>query len=251
MEYFKQPRLKSVNKVKPEYPLGMFPSAFVEKFCGNITYVHLTNQYPVITGDDWERIFADSINADWKPSNIGLDDIIMNQSAWGAKTVLSSSKTIFSTKSVRLISGRNSPIYSYDEDNITKSADPFRLGEEVLGIWNERVSAIRQKYKFVRTCVLIRNKELTEFVLFEKDTVRYDSSEYDWVWNKRGNLNGLIKNTEIIKFTWQPHGSQFTIHENVPMNALKIRLNKVPTLIDKEKALDDLAFDNSWYNIVQ
>lgn len=250
MDYNIQPRLKNVNKVQPEYRLGEFPSTFVEKFCSNIVYIHLTNTHPDISGNEWERIFAECISAKWKPSNVGLDDIVLNQSAWGAKTVKSSSKNTYSVQAVRLISGRNSPIYSYDDSNISKTADPKKIGQEVLGIWNERVSGIKQHYKFVRTCVLIRNTALTEFVVFEKDTIRYDFNDYEWQWNTNGNLNGIINGTTQKKFTWQPHGSQFTIHEDVPPNALKIRLNQVPTLIERDKALGAITFDSSWYNIV-
>lgn len=249
-DFFKPPRLKTVNKVCPEYPLGKFPSTFINKFCENITYIHLTYKYPDMSGNDWEQIFSDSINADWKPSNIGLDDIVLNQSAWGAKTVQSTSNNIFNTSSIRLISGRNSPIYSYDAKNISKTADPLKLGREVLGIWNERVSSIRQKYKFVRTCVLIRNKSLTNFIIFEKDTIRYDPNDYNWIWNSRGNLTGIDKNTNKLKFTWQPHGSQFTISEDVPTDALKIKIIKTPNLIDKNSALKNIQFDSNWYTVI-
>ena len=45
----------------------------------------------------------------------------------------------------------------------------------VLSIWNERVSAVRQLFKFVRTVVLVKSKEYKDFLIFELDTVRCDS----------------------------------------------------------------------------
>jgi hypothetical protein len=42
---------------------------------------------PELEGSEWESIFATCIGADWKPSNVGLDDVVMGNTAWGAKTV--------------------------------------------------------------------------------------------------------------------------------------------------------------------
>ena len=90
-------------------------------------------------------------------------------------------------KQVRLISGRNSPVYSYG-GTIDTSADPNEIGEQVLEIWNERVSAIREKYKHLRTVVLVKSDDLSQVAVFEFDTIRYDSELFDFEWNKRGNL---------------------------------------------------------------
>ncbi len=72
--------------------------------------------------------------------NVGLDDVIMGNTAWGAKTVKAARPS--SQKIIRLISGRNSPVYSYgDDDYLQKSTK--ELGEKVLTIWNERVASVR------------------------------------------------------------------------------------------------------------
>ncbi len=72
---------------------------------------------------------------------------------------------------MRLISGRTSPKYSFGERSDQK-ADPTLIGNLVLEIWNERVSAIREKFKHLRTVVLIKSNDLSEVVLFEFDTIR-------------------------------------------------------------------------------
>jgi hypothetical protein len=68
------------------------------------------SRHPALEGSEWERIFAKAIDAEWKPSNVGLDDIIKGAFAWGAKTV--KSNVPHQATSVRLIPGRNNPEYS-------------------------------------------------------------------------------------------------------------------------------------------
>ena len=50
---------------------------------------------------------------------------------------------------------------------------------------------------------------------------------------KRANVNTSPMRGEHC-FTWQPHGSQFTIIEDVPDKGLVIRI-KQPPILDKEK----------------
>lgn len=242
----KSPRLRNVNKVKPPYPLNEFPKDFALKLAEDIVYLLATRGTPEIEGKDWEIIFARCIGADWKPSNVGLDDVVLDQCAWGAKTI--KAKFPFRQKKVRLISGRNSPIYSFNASKITDTA-PTPLGSQVLEIWNERVSSIRSTHKHARTVVLIKSHDLRELVVFEYETLRYDPELYFWDWNKNGNLEGFAKATQEKVFTWQPHGSQFTIIEPVPEKHLAIRLNKAPDLVNKEDVLASINFDPSWLEI--
>lgn len=115
---------------------------------------------------------ANCVGAQWKPSNVGLDDVVLDNCCWSAKTVKSGVADLSSQKSVRLISGRNSPTYSFGVDRITE-ADPNDIGKMVLDIWNERVSGIRQYFKFARTVVLVKGRDYTEYLIFEADTIRY------------------------------------------------------------------------------
>lgn len=169
----------------------------------------------------------------------------MGNTAWGAKTVKSTKPS--AQKKVRLISGRNSPVYSYGNTIDTK-ADPNLVGKSILDIWNERVSAIRQKFQNLRTVVLVKSNDLSEVVVFEFDTIRYDPELFAWEWNKNGNLRGVEKSTTEHRFTWQPHGSQFTIIEEVPAKSLIICI-KQPDALDKEVILKALGFDKSWISI--
>ena len=189
------------------------------------------------------------VGADWKPSNVGLDDVVLDNCCWGAKTVFAGSKDISKQKVVRLVSGRNSLTFSFGVDRIT-SENPNVIGKMVLDIWNERVSAVRQIFKFVRTVVLVKAKDFSEYLIFELDTVRYDHELYSFKWNKNNNLEGYDKAADIHKFTWQPSGSQFTIIEEIPEEKLHIKVKK-PELIDKETLLKTVKFDSSWYTVIK
>ncbi len=243
----KLPKLRTVNKSLPPFPLNDFPKNFPYILGKELIYLLASKGKPILEGPEWEAIFAICIGAEWKPSNVGLDDVILGNIAWGAKTVKSSNPS--NQKKVRLISGRNSPVYSFG-DKIDTNADANLVGKSVLDIWNSRGSAIREKFQNLRTVVLIKSNDLTEVIVFEFETIRYDPELYVWQWNKNSNLVGIEKSTEEHKFTWQPHGSQFTILENVPEKGLIIRI-KQPEVLDKENILAALGFDKSWINITQ
>ena len=69
-------------------------------------------------------------------------------------------------------------------------------GKGVLEIWNERVSSVREKYKNLRTVVLVKSDDLSQLAVFEFDTIRYDAELFDFRWNERGNLEGFNKSTK-------------------------------------------------------
>ena len=237
------PKLRTVNKAIPPYQLNQFPHDFITKFAENIVYMMATKPTMSIEGDEWEAVFADCVGAEWKPSNVGLDDVVLDNCCWSAKTVFGN-KNLGSQKQVRLISGRNSPTYSYGVDRITES-NPNEIGKLVLSIWNERVSGIRQYYKFARTIVLVKSKDHREFLIFETDTIRYDPDQYFFEWKENGNLIGYTKDENRHIFTWQPHGSQFTIVESIPKERLHLRIRE-PEKLNKEIVLSGLKFDETW-----
>ena len=239
------PKLRTVNKSVAAFPLNEFPKDFPFLLGKELIYLLASKGKSELEGSDWESIFASCIGADWKPSNVGLDDVIMGNTAWGAKTVKAPKPS--TQKKVRLISGRNSPIYSFGERIDTK-ANPNTVGSLILDIWNERVSAIREKFKHLRTIVLIKSSDLSEVVVFEFETIRYDNELFKWEWNKNNNLVGSKKKSGEHRFTWQPHGSQFTILEDVPETSLVINI-KQPKTLDKEKILTALGFDKSWITV--
>ncbi len=241
------PRLRTVEKYTPPYPLNRFPKDFHLNLGRELVYLLASRGTPRLEGSDWEEIFAKLINAKWKPSNVGLDDVVLEQTAWGAKTVKNPNPSTVSK--VRLISGRNSPSYSYGDKRIIE-ADPNELGEKILTIWNERVAGVRKLYKHVRTIVLIKSDDLLEVAVFEFQTIIYRTEDFWWQWNERNNLEGYTNTSNQHIFTWQPHGSQFTIIENVPKDRLAIRIRK-PPLIDRDDVLKAIKFDNSWVEIIK
>lgn len=241
------PRLRNVEKYKPPYPLNKFPKDFALNLGRELIYVLASRGTPRLEGQDWEEIFARLVGADWKPSNVGLDDIVLQQTAWGAKTVKNRRPSTVSK--IRLISGRNSPIYSFGDKEISE-CDPNELGEKILTIWNERVASIRKLYKHVRTVVLIKSDNLLEVAVFEFETILYRVENFKWQWNERNNLEGFTKDSKQHIFTWQPHGSQFTIIEDVPNDILAIRI-KQPPQVDRDDILKAIKFDDSWIEIIK
>lgn len=243
----KHPKLRTVNKSVAPYPINEFPRDFAFLLGKEIVYLLASKGKPELEGSEWENVFANCIGADWKPSNVGLDDVVMGNTAWGAKTVKATTPS--NQKKVRLISGRNSIVYSFGE-KVDTSANPNAIGRLVLEIWNERVSAIREKYKHLRTVVLIKSANLSEMVVFEFDTIRYDTDLFSWKWNNNNNLIGENKQTGEHQFTWQPHGSQFTIIETVPIKKLHLKIT-IPPMLDKEQVLNALGFDETWITVVK
>ena len=136
MENNKYPKLRTVNKSISAFPLNDFPKEFPFLLGKELIYLLASKGKPELEGSEWENIFATCIGADWKPSNVGLDDVIMGNTAWGAKTVKATKPS--TQKKVRLISGRNSPNYSFGERSDQK-AEATLIGKLVLDIWNERV----------------------------------------------------------------------------------------------------------------
>lgn len=199
-----------------------------------------------ITGTDWGDAFSDAIGGKHLDSPVGIADVVFKKMAWSMKTVKNS--TPFNCKNIRLISGRCSPDYSY---GITDPHDDIqKTGRAVLGIWNERVNIAQDNYSTVRTSVLVRSNDLLSYCLFEEENHRYRTNDYYWEVNANGNLIGKSLETNEVCFTWQPHGSQFTIHTKVPENAVRFEIQQ-PPLLTKENILDTIHFDKSWVRIIQ
>lgn len=199
-----------------------------------------------ITGTDWGDAFSDAIGGKHLDSPVGIADVVFKKMAWSMKTVKNS--TPFNCKNIRLISGRCSPDYSY---GITDPHDDIqKTGRAVLGIWNERVNIAQDNYSTVRTSVLVRSNDLLSYCLFEEENHRYRTNDYYWEVNANGNLIGKSLETNEVCFTWQPHGSQFTIHTKVPENAVRFEIQQ-PPLLTKENILDTIYFDKSWVRIIQ
>ncbi|MCB0879409.1 MAG: hypothetical protein KDC46_10595 [Thermoleophilia bacterium] len=240
-----EPKLRSADKIPPPYKLGAFPRGFTTRVGGRLIALFATQSSPSVTGDQWEEIFAHAIGATWKPSNIGLDDIVLSNCCWGAKTVKGATAP---GARIRLISGRNSPAFSYGTNDV-KAMAPGDVGRQVLKIWNARVDSVRARFAHVRVVVLVKSKEHNQFAVFEHETLRFDPDLYRWSWNRRGNLEGHHGETGEHRFTWQPHGSQFTIIERIPENAVVFRIQEPPKL-DPDSILLGIGFSDQWVQVV-
>ncbi len=213
-------KLFNTDKFAPPYPLGDFPENFISIVGKEIVYLLCTKATTSLEGVEWERIFAKAIGASWKPSVVGLDDVVLKNCSWSAKTV---------------------------KGIINKKADPALIGHEVIAIWNARVENVRTRFPYLRTVVLIKSEDLLTLRIFEIETKSYDADLYSWIWNERGNLEGHFKGKHC--FTCQPHGSQFTIIEDIPTNCINFKIKSVPKL-EEETVLKSIGFDSSWINLL-
>lgn len=242
-----RPRLRDARRLTTHdlYPLNVFPEELIQKIGGYFVYLIYIGRRD-ISGEDWGDAFASAIGGTHLDSPVGIADVVLDKSCWSMKTVKSARP--FAMKTVRLISGRCSPDYSY---GITDPhEDVQRTGEAVLGIWNERVNIATDHYSQVRTSILVRSNDLKTYMLFEEDTGRFRTTDYHWKVNTNGNLEGYDAQ-ENHRFTWQPHGSQFTILTEVPEEATKFQIKMPSTRLNKEDVLKILDFENSWVTILK
>lgn len=241
----KDVRLRGTAKRRhEEYPLGEIPDSVIIEMAKQ--FVHrIAIGHSDITGDDFGTIFAKSIDGMHRESPLGIADVAKENCAWSVKTV--KVKKPFETKRVRLISGRNSPDYSMGISDPRKDAKA--TGRAVLSIWNARVNEALDEFNDLRVIVCVRNLATRKFILFEEEAGRFSYADYEWGFNKRGNLEGHdIAHGEHV-FTWQPHGSQFTIIRKVPAHARKFSINHSVPLIQMEHVLGLAKFDESWVSI--
>ena len=241
-----RPRLRNVERYEPPYRLNEFPPGFAQRLGKELIYLLMVRRTPRLEGSDWEEIFARLVGAEWKPCNVGLDDIVFEQCAWGAKSVKAPSP--FNASRVRLISGRNALNFAFGVSDV-KKLSPQEVGAKVLAIWNERVYSVRRHFKHLRTIVLVKSNDLLEVAVFEIETCAFIPQQYKWLWNKKGNLCGFDERGDH-KFTWQPHGAQFTIVEKVPPGRLAIRVKQPPPL-EPDQLLAAVGYDDSWIQTVK
>lgn len=243
----KHPRLRDSKRLLTlePYPINEIPQEIIKKVGKRLVYMLCVGRKD-LTGDDWGNVFADAIGGTHLQSPIGIADVTFEKMAWSMKTV----KTANPHKdeaAIRLISGRCSPDYSY---GITDPHDDIqKTGRAVLNIWNERVNIAYDYYNPLRTSVLVRSNDMLTYCLFEEENHRYAANAYRWEENKNGNLVGIDIETGEQRFTWQPHGSQFTIHTKVPKNAIKFKIKQPPTL-DIEETLQQIHYTDDWVEIL-
>jgi len=244
------PRLRDAKHrtSKEPFQLNEIPDDVIHKIAGHLIYLISTGRND-ISGDDWGDALAAAVDGQHLTAPLGIVDVVYNGMAWSTKTVKHIGKTgLFNANKINLISGRCSPDYSY---GITDPhLDIQKTGNAVLNIWNERVSIAQDQYSPIRTSVLVRSPDLLSYLIFEEENHRFITSHYEWRVNKNGNLQGFVKGSDLHMFTWQPHGSQFTIHTQIPASARKFQI-KQPTIISKAAMLSSIGFDHSWVNILK
>lgn len=74
------------------------------------------------------------------------------------------------------------------------------------------------------------------------------ANDYEWMLNERKNLVGFLGDT--LMFTWQPHGSQFTIHKNVPASATCFWIIKNSGMLEIIHVLRLVRFKPDWVEIL-
>lgn len=201
-----------------------------------------------ISGENWGDALALAVGGVHLSTPLGIADVVLNGMAWSTKTVKNTTSSgAINARTVNLISGRCSPDYSYGIKD--PHEDIQKTGAAVLSIWNERVSIAQDNYSPVRTSVLVRSADLLSYVIFEQENHRFRTTDYEWQESEKGNLKGFLKGTNKQMFTWQPHGSQFTIHTEIPLSAKKFIIKK-PPIIPKNEILKSIGFDHHWVTIL-
>ena len=210
-----------------------------------------------MSGDQFSRMFSDAISGQSFGKPVGIADVAWNGCCWSVKTVQNRFPHEFTVytgkknekpKIIRLVSGRNSPSYSVGIED--PFADVQATGQAVLDIYNARINKAKWDHDDIRLVVLIRNMNAQEFTLFERPIAPLVVNNYQWELNAKRNLCGYDHNGDHV-FTWQHHGSQFTIHETIPASATRFRINREPGLLEKQHVLRLVRFKPDWIEIIQ
>lgn len=241
------PKLRDSKRLltREPYPINEIPETIIKRIGKKFVYL-LCVGYKDLPGDEWGNVFAEAIGGTHLQSPVGIADVTFDKMAWSMKTVKAKNPHRINA-SIRLISGRCSPDYSYGISDPHKDIEA--TGRAVLNIWNERVNIAQDYYNPLRTSILVRSEDLLSYTLFEEENHRYVASSYRWEENKNGNLIGIDIATGETRFTWQPHGSQFTIHTNIPTNAIKFRIKQPPKL-NMEETLKQIDYSDNWIEIL-
>ena len=226
--------------------MGQIPDAVLREVGKQIVH-RLAVGMGDIEGNDFGTIFANAVGGEHLSRPLGLADVLWNGCAWSVKTVKLGRP--FRANHARFISGRNSPDYSL---GITDPhVDAAATGRAVLAIWNSRINRAMEECEDLRIAFLVRNIAAKEFVLFEEAAQRFIPDDYLWSFNKSNNLEGRGKVSGKHWFTWQPHGSQFTILRDIPGSARQFTINHNVPLVDPAAILAHVQFRDSWIEIQQ
>lgn len=240
-----EPRLRGTSGSQSgPWPIGQIPVHVVRRI-GKRIVLQLAFGKKDISGNEFSDFFASAADGIDYSSPLGLADVGSDGTGWSVKTVKAGKP--FRQKKVRLISGRNSPDYSYGISD--PRADIAKTGSAVLSIWNSRLNAARREHNDIRIVVLIRNLESQEFVIFEEEVTRYITDEYEWSLNRNNNLEGYRKSSGKHRFTWQFHGGQFTVIREVPASAVSFKINRDVPLVKPSHVEQWIQYSDDWIAI--
>lgn len=239
------PRLRgSADAAIGPWPVGQIPDSVVLRMGKHIVH-RLAMGEKDISGDDYGDLLAKGVDGEHGAKPLGVVDVVRNGCGWSAKTI--KQRAPHDAAEVRLISGRNSPDYSLGISDPRQNI--AHTGRAVLAVWNQRVLESHGEYDDLRLMVLVRNMDAQEFLLFEEEVKRFPDGNYEWRENKRGNFEGVEKATGRHCFTWQPHGSQFTIIRLVPGSARRFRINRAVPEIEPEHVWHMINYEDDWIDI--
>lgn len=236
-------RTRSQYSKHEPHPLNEFPASLIEGLAKRFVHLRAVGLSDM-SGDQFSRIFSDAISGQEYGKPLGVADVAWNGCCWSVKTV--KHKRPHTAPHCRLISGRNSPDYSAGISD--PRADLERTGRAVLEVYNSRINEAREQHDDVRLVVLIRNMQSQEFTLFERPLVPVVVNNYTWGLTERNNLIGVEEGE--IAFTWQPHGSQFTVHEPIPRSATRFYIRKQPPTLTLEQVIRLAKFKPDWVQFV-
>ena len=85
--------------------------------------------------------------------------------------------------------------------------------------------------------------------MFEHELHRFNTNDYRWETNNNGNLQGYELSSNRHVFTWQPHGSQFTIIYDIGNSASLFKVRR-PPILNFNEALKQVGFSDDWVTFV-
>ena len=236
------------------HPLNQFPFEVIEGIAKRI--VHLRSiGHTDVSGDEFQRIFSEAIDGISYASPLGVADVTWNGCAWSVKTVKNNHPHRFQVRrgrslhprTLRLISGRNSPGFSAGIAN--PLADVQQTGNAVIEVFNQRLAEARKKHDDVRMVVLVRNMDTQEFTLFERSMAPWPVNDFIWTRNSSDNLEAHVDGRHV--FTWQPHGSQFTMKEPIPQSATRFRITGEPAKLPMQQVLELSGYSAEWVEVLK
>lgn len=176
-----------------------------------------------VSGLLWERIFAESIGAEYRNTSESFGDVILQGTAWECKT--KAIKTSTCPEYINCIMGRvairNCESYSAIE-----------LSTLILDIYNQRINEAAEKYGNVGVAMLIRGAG--SFFLSLRDKLEtINLADYEWSVapaQKGIRLKGTINNVPYVY--WTSSGGQLSIRLKVDTTR-KLKVAPVDVTIDK------------------